>query len=258
MTKLEHLIALSFLQREEKEYNGFISEDITNVVTPKRIDRWIYRDMARSLNKEKTRKAKRIISRIIIAAMLVMSLLFVSLMCFATTRDAIFKAIIEWHDNYIAIRYNTEDNEEEITETGNTEVPTGEEQPTEETSATPTTPTYIEKEVRPTYSPEGVIEIPIISNQTLVTTEYYNAEGDLIYIFDQHVITEESKNYDNEGATVKEVSKEGFTGTIVTFAGVEDKYLIWRDTEYLYVITAYLITEEEMISIAKSVNSSKK
>lgn len=245
MRNLEQLIALSFLEGEEKEYREFISADTSEVVVPGRVDRWIRRDIARSLKKERTARIRHVALRVAFAVMLILSLMFVSLMCFAKTREAIFNAIIEWRDNYIAIHYEAD---------GNTDK---DEQPSEEASTLPAPPTTIEEERKPTYVPEGIIEIPVFSNQSGVLIEYYNESEELVYIFEQYIIAEENKFYDNESAIIREVSREGFSGTIISYANVEEKHLMWNDAEYLYIIRSYTLKEEDMVEIAMSVIGSQ-
>lgn len=245
MRKIEHLITAAFIEGGEKEYREFISADTSEVVVLGRVDRWIRRDIARSLKKERTAKIRHVALRVAFAVMLILSLMFVSLMCFAKTREAIFNAIIEWRDNYIAIHYDGNNNADSS------------EMSSEETPTIPAPPTIIEEERKPIYIPEGIIEIPIFSNQSGVLIEYYNASDEMVYAFNQYVLTEEDQNFDNEGATLKEISKAGFFGTFISYANVEEKHFMWNDAEYLYIIRSYALDEDDVIKIAMSVESGK-
>ena len=248
---LEQLLRLALQEPNEKEYEEYMAIDTSSVVVPAHVDRKIRRDIRRELEGKKPITVKTVISRIILVALITMSLMFITIMAYGESREGVIRAFVEWKENFIAIHYgDTDKNNPGITD-GSSEKMTEAEEPTEETMKE--RPVAIEEFRIPSYIPTNLIEVPVMSSQSFNIIEYYTPEEELAYVFEQHVWTSENKFFDNEAATVEEVAiANKHIGTIVTYAGSEDIYLVWSDDEYIYIITSYLLEKEEMILVAGS------
>ena len=251
---LEQFVRIALQTPDMKEYEEYMAIDASSVVIPAHVDRKIKRNIRRKIEGKKPISAKKITARILLVALIAMSVMFVTIMVYGETREGVIRAFIEWKENFIAIHYSDKNESTSAIPAKNADKPTDTEAPTEDN--TKEKPSTIEEIRKPSYMPPDIIEGPITSNQSLYVIEYYTLEDVLAYTFEQHVWTDGNKFFDNKGAIIEEiVISEGYIGTVVTYEEKSDGYLVWNDGEYIYVISSRLIPKEEMIIIANSVTA---
>ena len=244
--KFDYLINLALLDCGDKDYEMFMSIDETSVVVDENLNKKVFRLIRRKEREQKAIKVRRVAVMVAIITMLIMSVCFVTIMAIEPIRNAIWNTIIEWHDDYISVKYEPETEQNQATEP---EEQPSTEKPTDEIIIIP--PTTIEEVRKPTYTIEGAQEVSF-SNSTVAVSEYYVGE-DLAYIFTQYLLKESEKYFDSESAQVTSIDINGHTGTLLTYSEKTEKSLIWNDGEYVYVMLSYALSREEMINIAKSV-----
>lgn len=263
--KLDCLIQMAYLQCGAKDAALFDETDGSEVTVPKRLDRRIKRLINRKARAATVTKVKRVMWRVAIAAMLAMSIMFILLVSVSGIREAIWRAIVEWHENYITIRYEDPDKENSTQPAGDsTESETkGNTDKEESSESTPdgslenekpsTTPTYIEEVRKPTYLPGGVVEDMLKTNTGVIID--YAFENELLFSFSQYIIKENYKYFDNETATVQQVNVNQYLASIVTYENNPEITIVWNDGEYVYVLVSAAIDVDEMITIAESVKA---
>ena len=244
--KLDYLINLALLDCGDKDYEMFMSIDETKVVVDENLNKKVFRLIRRKEREQKAIKVRRVAVMAAIITMLIMSVCFVTIMAIEPIRNAIWNTIIEWHDDYISVKYEPETEQNQATEP---EEQPSTEKPTDEIIIIP--PTTIEEVRKPTYTIEGAQEISF-SNSTMAVSEYYVGE-DLAYMFTQYLLKESEKYFDSESAQVTSIDVNGHTGTLLTYSEKTEMSLIWNDGEYVYVLLSYALGREEIINIAKSV-----
>ena len=105
--RLDCLIRLALLDCGKKDVEMFESIDDSDVFISPRLHRRVKRLIRIKAHESRRKKTKLIISRVAVAALLVMSITLGVLLSVSATRDAIFKAIIEWYENYFTVQYQT-------------------------------------------------------------------------------------------------------------------------------------------------------
>ena len=263
--KLDYMIQLAYLQCGTKDAELFDEVDGTEVPVPKSLDRRIMRLISREAREQCCGKTKRMLGRTAIAAMLIMSIMFTLLISVTGIREAIWKAIVEWHDNYITISFekNIEDIGEEVTEestaedtqsdTSNDSQPETDDEPSLENKPVVTPPTKIEEVRKPTYVMDGVIE-DLFKSQTTISIDYYVGEV-FVCSFSQDIIIEDKKYFDNETANVEEIYINEYKASLVTYSDKKEVEIVWSDGEYVYVLFSSMLDVQQMKAIAESVKA---
>ena len=258
--KFNYLVKLALLDCGKKDAEMFRTIDTSNAVVSDRFRNKIHRLIKRKARESAVKKTKLILSRIAIAAMLVLSIIFATMMSISAIREAIWKTIVEWYDNYITIRYEVPENDADKDSNSNNNAAIGDstnqtdangEETTEQiTGITP--PTEILEVRKPTYMPDGVVEDVVMNMKSMVIVDYYLGE-ELIYSFNQYILKTDDKYYDNQNANIFNVKIKGKEAIFVTYEEKIEKYLIWNDGEYSYVVASTYVSFEKMVRIAESV-----
>ena len=278
--RLDCLIRLAYMKCDDRDVKLFDSTDGTEQPVPKKLDAKIKRLIKRGGRVDSYATAKKIFVRAAVAAMLVMSVLFIFLISVSGIREAIWKAVVEWYDDYITISYSAEAPEndgvnledsapgtDENKDESMSDVEQNEENKAESSSESdttsstedntqstkPTPPTKIEEIRKPTYVLDGVVE-DVFVGKSGVIADYFMG-NDMVYSFSQHVLKENEKYFDSEGATVGIIYVNDYEASLVTYINQDDVAIVWNDKEYVYVLTSSKIEIEEMIKIAESVRA---
>ncbi len=277
--KLDCLIRLAYMNCGENDIKLFDSTDGTEQPIPKRLDAKIRRLIKRGGRVDIYATTKKIFVRIAIAAMLVMSILFALFVSVSGIREAIWKAIVEWYDDYITIHYEVEapeadsqtpedsapvkeedsanakedesvsENEDESSSESDTSSSSEDTTP----PAAPTPPTKIEEIRKPSYVLDGVFE-DVLTSKTGVLVDYISGNN-VVYSFSQYVMDENKTYVDNETATVQQISINSYVASLVTYENNAETSIIWNDGEYVYIVFSSVIDVDEMIKIAESVRA---
>ena len=272
--KFDYLIGLAVLEYGANEAKNFDQIDASSIVIDEKLDKKIYRLIAKKAREPKIKKIKKISFRVAVAAMLIMSIMFIGIMTISSLREALWNAIIKWYDDYISITFvqetinsteavppqtepPTEDSAagviaspDEVTEQV-TEAPTeGAEEVPEVNAPTIVAPTEI-LEYRKPYVGTDYTEIELIKDISYYSLEYYIGE-EWTFIYWQDIYVDDEQLTDSDGVEVKNVLIGEHNGVFVLAKEGEPNLLTWTDGEYLYTISG-ILTENEIIEIAKTV-----
>lgn len=180
--------------------------------------------------------AKKIASRVAMFVGVLLTVALITVMSVSALREAIIGAVIEWYNDYVSVRFETE------APTENIEVEPGEtEEPWE----------AVMKARRPTDIPEGVEEVVRTSSQARVIVDYY-VNDNLWSSYNQTLYNEHDTYVDNEFILLDKITIHGFEAIILQSSVKEEKSLIWNDGVYVYRIFTYGTTDD-LISLAKSI-----
>lgn len=184
------------------------------------------------LSEQKAKQAynhKKIIwNRMIIAALIAVSVMFGSIMSISAVRESLWKTIISWYEKYIDVHFESEAGE-----------------------ASP--PSTIEKVRKPTQLPEGCEEVEIYNDISGVYIEYYK-ENDLLFFFQQGLMQDGSLWINGENVTVTDITINGYQAKLSQKTNnPNDCHIIWNDGAYYYLISGYTLPAEQVIDIASSV-----
>ena len=231
MDKYDYLIALSTLDAKDDDVKMFMELDDSDVVLSDHITNKIEKLIRRESAYKTTGfvQFKRILSRVAIIALVVISVMFTAMMSVSAIRTAIWEIITEWYEEYIVVGY----------------VP-------EEGIEVPEPPKMIEEIRKPTLLPLGVEEEVVGSTKNMFVCEYY--WGDDCYLsFKQSLLDESVSNVDGDDAIITKIMIGNYEGIIFTYEKEDYKYVLWNDTEYSYSINSTFLSVEKLILMAESV-----
>ena len=155
---------------------------------------------------------KRVLSRVAIVCLVVVSLSFAAMMSVSAIRQAIWKTIVEWYNSYFEV---TVDDGDETTENE--------------------TVTEIKEIHKPAVLPEGVEEDIVSNTKRFVMIEYYAGE-EWIASFYQKIFDDTSYVRINSENVI--VSNFYMSGYSITHIEYEDGLIVmfWSDNTYFYTI----------------------
>lgn len=247
--KLDALISLTAKECGNDDVEMFNNMDTSKVSLDKRF----YLKLRQIISKHKHTAAvltiKKFFVRAAVALMALMSLGFLTIMATPDLRDALFEAVIEWYEDYIAIRFepNIGDNHEGD-DTSSTSLEVTEAQ---ETHATIIPPANIEKNMKPTYIPQGAAEDIVMSNKSGVVIDYY-INDDIALSFTQTPYRNKDLLFDNETNILYDMKVNGYSAFVIEY-DTEGYAIIWTDGVYYYQICSTVLDIDEMVKIASSV-----
>lgn len=262
--RLDALILLSCESCIDEEVNEFYDQKIEHTMS-ERANRRILRMIRRYDRARKFAPYKRPLLIAAFAVMLAITLSFVACMSIPKVRKAIWKAITEWHDDYISVKFVPNDDEGSTTGTAKETNPTTE-HGTDEPDKTSTTtdkpndqpvvhvdpPETIAEINVPTYIPEGYTV-----EKTLLTTMYlevYYFNSSFKYSFYQLVFSAfDSIDMDSQYINEHEYIINGINFRILEYD--DNMYnIVWNDNKYAYYISGTFEDTTVLNDVLKSVS----
>ena len=257
--RLDCLIRLALIERAAKDVEAIQAMDTSSVVCPAKVDRRIHRMIARKAKEASTRKMKRVLVRVMVAALIVMSLTLALLLSVAGIREAIWKAIVDWCDGYVAVSFvPNEDAPPQPQEQGPTPIvegtPQQDPQPSEPEPGTPavTPPSEILEYKKPSDLPSGYEGEEVIKDIVHYMMDFY-LDDEWKFTYMQTILSEEEKWIDDTDMEIVKQITIG-NGEAVILLSVENSVskIVWTDGEYIYSIDG-LLEEAQLIAFAESV-----
>jgi hypothetical protein len=217
------------------------------------LDKHFYRKRDRIVAKQKHYPAililKKGLLRVAVALLIIMSLGFTTVMAITPLREALFEAVIEWYEDYLTIRYEPTENGESNAEEGKEN---GEEDNSSPDVPVITPPAIIEEVRKPTYILEGMVEDIVLQNKAMVYIDYY-LNDELLYTFNQMLLSEREKYLDNVGVEVTTININGHEGIVFESVETNGLSVVWSDNEYVYHVITQTTDLEEIIIFCQSV-----
>lgn len=213
-----------------------------------RILRLIRKDKHRTTRKN----AGRIVKYIMVACLIAATLAFTACMAFPRIRQAIWKAIVEWHDDYIAVKFVPSE-----PEASNTSTAEPSDTVLEDTTDTPDSPIAvppdsIEEINTPSYMPIGYTTKSSLK-KGVFRLSYYDESDAFVFSYNQMVIDSGSEGDALEGIST-ETTLNGLSAIVITYDDDPNVYtLYWQDSQYRYSIYGYFEDYNELIRFATSV-----
>lgn len=226
--KYDYLIAMATLDAGLDDAGMFEKLDASEVVlsncTINKIN-----NLIKSSRKCKTKdnsKARTMLSRVAVIALVVMSIAFAAMMSVSAISNAIWNTIVEWYDKYISIDYKPEQPE--------------------------SVPATIEEIRKPTLLPQGAEEEIITNTSVVYFSEYYSGD-ECIMSFKQSVLGSEESYIDAEPGTMQKIKIGNFEAVALIYQKNDSIKILWNDGVYEYSLTGYQIDAETLVTIAQSV-----
>ncbi|MBR3686754.1 MAG: DUF4367 domain-containing protein [Clostridia bacterium] len=240
--KFDHLIALAAMKCTEEEASELKSLDTSSVS----FDPSYYRKRNKVIRQYKHRTTGRRSIAVRLAVAIAAALILMTLLigCVPRLREAIYNAIVEWYNDYFAVRYEDPDGKEKET--------LYEEKSTTANEAGVDAPKYIEDIRKPRDLPEGVWEDVLSENNTQITIDYY-MHDEYLFSYVQSILKPIDKYVDIEDADVTYVDINGNNATVVEYLNKKEINIIWRDNEYSYYIFSAECDLSTLLEYAKSV-----
>ncbi len=218
------------------EFDEFANLDISNVTFSPSYERRKRKIIRRYKYAPTMATVKRISARVAMFVCLILSVGFITIMSVSSLRNAVIDAVIEWYNDYVSIRFETE----ALTENIETE-PSETEEPWE----------AVIKARRPREIPEGVEEVVHLDSKMRVLIDYY--KNDMLWTsYNQTLNTAQDTYVDNEAVIIDRIDIHGYEAIIFQYVDKEQTVLIWNDGVYVYRLYTYGTTDD-LISLAQSI-----
>ena len=268
--RFDCVVRLALLNCGDRDVAMFNAIDDSQVVLSPRLNKRIHRLIAQHAREEMFAPSRRLAVRIIVAAMLILSLSCVAMLSISGVREAIRRVIVSWYEDYLTIEYFVDENDTTTSSGEETEkniysaFPNPKGNCTDEcacssdgtTAPTKPIPTQIEEVRKPTYQIPGVeLEEDVVVNKVAGFAADYYVGDDLIYSFSQNVLKSNQKYFDSENAMLSEIDLNGYEAQIITYKNKSEVYLVWCDGEYMYVLLSTVLNGSELTDVAKSVKA---
>lgn len=269
--RFDCVVRLALLNCGDRDVAMFNAIDDSQVILSPRLDRRIHHLIAQHAREERFGSSRKLAVRILVAAMLILSLSCVAMLSISGVREAIRRVIVSWYDDYLTIEYFVDDKEpansapgEDTEENIYSAFPnaggncSGDCACDSEETTTPVkpAPTQIEEIRKPTYTMPGVEleEDVVCNNASTVNIDYYHGD-DYIYSYSQHILKTSQKFFDSEGALVSERGFDGYVAQVITYKDKQEVQFIWNDGEYVYTLLSITLSVDDMVEIARSVQA---
>lgn len=240
-TNFGELVKRSFLDGNDPDLELLDSIDDSEVVLSERFYERKKAVLDAYKGISRARSFKRTMISIAVAALIVISIVCVTVACVSTLRNAVWNAIVEWYEDYITVKY---------------EPPKAESESDIETVTQAPPPTKIETVRKPTYLPDGVEERVVLQSSAMLLSDYF-INDEWVFGYRQSILTNNDKYIGESSAVIKTVYINGGQAYIVSSDNVmenNDYTLIWNDEIYMYrIYYSNKISEREITRIAESI-----
>ena len=220
------------------EFDEFGSLDISDVEFSPSYKRRRHKIIRRYKYAPVIATAKKICSRVAMFAGVILTAALITVMSVSALREAIIGAVIEWYNDYVSVRFETEAPTENIEAE-----PSETEEPWE----------VVMKARRPREIPEGVEEVVRANSLARVFIDYYSYSNDAFWAsYSQTLYNENNIYVDNEAVIIEKIDIHGYEAIIIQSSSKEEKALVWNDGIYVYRITT-IGSIETLISLGESI-----
>ena len=230
--RLDALIALSSRSLIDDEAEKFLELEPYQDISEK-ARRKAMQIIKRAERKKRSHPAFHALKIAAIACLICISLLFTACVSIPEVREAMWEAVVEWYDEYIAVRFR-----------GNSS----------RSGASSRAPASIEEVNLPKYMPDGYTTTAFRS-KTLFSAEYYDSDGNYAFTYIQGTQEREILQIDTPKAPPKNVDINGNEGILVIEDGI--MAVVWQDSRYMYVIHGVFETQEDILKVCRSVKQYK-
>ncbi len=236
--KLDLIIAWAARDCENDEAEKFKNIDTSGVV----LSAGFYARKRRLIGRYKLRPAlavcRKCFVRVAVALMALMSIGFLTVMAIPDVRNAMFDAVVEWYEDYIAVRLDP----------GKDGDHTGEGTSSSAGGAL----TRVERAMKPTYIPQQNVEEDVIRNsESGVVIDYYVGD-DLILTYYQMIYDGSETLIDSDISDMYDTEINGNKAVVIKHRS-EGYMIIWTDGEYYFQLHSTVFGTDELIKIASSV-----
>lgn len=229
--KYDYLIAMATLDAKDDDVKMFEELDDSDVVLSDRITKKIDKLISKESNYKTSRaiQFQKVLSKVAIIALVVMSMMFAAMMSVSAIRTAIWEIITEWYEEYIAIGYESEEGLGVIDP-----------------------PKMIEEIRKPTLLPLGAEEEIEINARSKFISAYYVGDECFI-VYKQLLLNSDAGNFDGDDVIITELMIGDNAAWLLTYEKEAYKYILWNDAKYAYQISSMNLSVDELILVAKSV-----
>ena len=116
--RFDCVVRLALLNCGDRDVAMFNAIDDSQVVLSPRLNKRIHRLIAQHAREEMFAPSRRLAVRIIVAAMLILSLSCVAMLSISGVREAIRRVIVSWYEDYLTIEYFVDENDTTTTSSG--------------------------------------------------------------------------------------------------------------------------------------------
>lgn len=249
--RLDAILSLATAEYAKKLTDEFLNAkpdfDIS-AKTEQRIKQMFRKDKHRTSRKN----AWKVIRYIMVACLIAATVAFTACMAIPRIRQAIWKAIVEWHDDYVTVKFVPNDTEADNTTTAELSDATSTDTTDKPNDPITVPPDSIVEVNAPSYMPIGYTTKSNLTDKVF-RLSYYDENDSFMFSFRQTLIESGSKGDAEEGVS-NETTVNGLSAVVFTYDDQPNVYnLFWQDSQYRYNIYGYFDNYNELIRFATSV-----
>lgn len=249
--QLDAILTLATAKYAQKLTDEFLNakpDFVMSAETEQRIKQ-MFRKNKHHINRK---NAWKVIRYIMVACLIAATVAFTACMAIPRIRQAIWKAIVEWHDEYVTVKFIPNDNEADSTTTAELSDATSTDTTDKPNDPIAVPPDTIVEVNAPTYMPIGYTTKSSLK-ESVFRLSYYDENGTFVFSYNQMVIDFGSEGDAEEGSST-EMTINGLSAVIFTYDDEPNVYsLYWQDSQYRYNIYGYFEDYNELIRFATSV-----
>lgn len=230
--RLDALIALSSRSLIDDEAEKFLELEPYQDISEK-ARRKAMHIIKRAERKKCSHPAFHALKIVAIACLICISLVFTACVSIPEVREAMWEAVVEWYDEYIALKFR-----------GNSS----------QSGASSRAPASIEEVNLPGYMSEGYTTTAFRS-KTLFSADYYDSDGKYAFTYIQGTQERDILQIDTPNEPPKNIDINGSEGILMIEDGIMT--VVWQDSRYLYVIQGVFETQEDILKVCRSVKQYK-
>ena len=229
--RLDALISLGARSLVDKEAGAFLQMESDCEINSK-IRRKVERMIRGYQNKEKIHKIIKPVRIAGVACLICISITFTACVSIPKIREAMWNAVVECYEDYIAVRF----------------------QKNAPPALLPEAPDTIEELNIPGYLPDGYT-FNSYKNINYFICEYYNPSEEYEYTFIQGLRGSAILEIDETSQGLVEVDINGMIGIMVIDEDMIS--VVWQDGKYSYAVQGVFQSENDILQVCKSVRIMK-
>lgn len=249
--KLDMIMALGAAKYAEKLTSQFLNSNPDFEIS-EQTDRKILRMIRKENHRTSRQQAWKIARFVMVACLIAATIAFTACMAIPRIRQAIWKAVLDWKDDYVVVDFvpaDKDNNKPALTSAADPATTSSVDTPDK---PTPEVPVTVEEINLPSYMPLGY-STQSSHEPGMFVLEYYNSDGDIAFAYRQTIIdTNDIANA--TGADAADITINGFNAVLFTYPNSPGDYILfWQDNQYRYSLTGTFESYDELIRIASSV-----
>ena len=249
MDKLDQLLTLYAERSIEEEARCFLSLDVSDIEYNEQIKQ---RLLSYAFKRKGHTRMRQTVKVVLVACLIAVALTLTACMSISEIRDAIWRAVIGWYDDYISVEF--EETTSNTDGTHNPEANINKNSSEDIIDPQINVPEIIEQKVYATYLPEGYYIGNESSNLGFLIIDFYDSSNTWKFSLSQSAQANSDWMLDNGDINFTKINLGKCEAVLTEHIEKTNYYSItWQDSLYTYNLFGTFPSLYEAIQIAKGI-----